>query len=215
MVCRKMFMDKSRRSFPDWETLYKNQRVESMPWYSESLDPDLELELNRMKIKKGSFLDLGTGPGTQSIKLLEKGFDVTASDLSPSSIHKASDHYNKDRINKINFIVDDILTSNFSDNEFDFIFDRGCFHVLSPENRSIYTKQVYRILKEKGLLFLKCFSEQEPEREFGPYRFSSDRIEEIFGNIGFEIKSIKETVYQGTLNPLPKALFIKMTKLTE
>ena len=51
-------MTENTRSFPDWETLYKNQEVESMPWYNESLDPDLILELDRMKIKKGSFLDL-------------------------------------------------------------------------------------------------------------------------------------------------------------
>jgi len=208
-------MAENPRSFPDWETLYKNQKVESMPWYSEPLDPDLELELDRMNFKKGSFLDLGTGPGTQAIKLLERGFDVTASDLSSSSTNKASDRYNKEGFNKINFIVDDILSSNFGNNEFDFVFDRGCFHVLSPENRLKYTKEVYRILKVGGILFLKCFSEKEPGRDFGPYRFSLDMIKEIFENGRFKIQSIKDTVYQGTLNPLPKALFIKMIKITK
>ena len=208
-------MAENPRSFPDWETLYKNQKVESMPWYSEPLDPDLELELDRMNFKRGSFLDLGTGPGTQAIKLLERGFDVTASDLSFSSINKASDRYIKEGFNKINFIVDDILSSKLGDNEFDFVFDRGCFHVLLPENRSKYTKEVYRILKEEGILFLKCFSEKEPERDFGPYRFSLDMIKEIFENGRFKIQSIKDTVYQGTLNPLPKALFIKMIKITK
>ncbi len=41
----------------------------------------------------------------------------------------------------------------------------------------------------------------------GPYRFSIDEINSIFGN-SFVIESFKETVYQGTLNLLPKALFI-------
>ncbi|MDN5846915.1 MAG: methyltransferase domain-containing protein [Candidatus Nitrosocosmicus sp.] len=104
-------MTDNARSFPDWETLYKNQEVEYMPWFSESLDSDLELELDKMKIKKGSFLDLGTGPGTQAIKLFEIGFDVTASDLSPTSIHKASVRYNDKMNNKIKFIVDDIINS--------------------------------------------------------------------------------------------------------
>lgn len=207
-------MTENPRSFPDWETLYKNQKVESMPWYSEPLDPDLEMEVCKMEIKKGSFLDLGTGPGTQAFKLFERGFDSTASDLSASSIKKASNRYNEKGIRKINFIVDDILKSNFSNNEFDFIFDRGCFHVLSLGNRSTYTKEVNRILKAGGILFLKCFSEKEPEWEFGPCRFSSEMIKEIFENSGFEIQSIKETVYQGTLSKLPKALFIKMNKLT-
>ena len=98
-------MTDNARSFPDWETLYKNQEVECMSWFSESLDPDLELELDKMKIKKGSFLDIGTGPGTQAIKLFERGFDVTASDLSSTSIHKASVRYNDKMNNKIKDLV--------------------------------------------------------------------------------------------------------------
>jgi SAM-dependent methyltransferase len=200
------------RSFPDWDTLYKNQEVECMSWFSESLDPDLELELDKMKIRKGSFLDLGTGPGTQAIKLFERGFDVTASDLSSTSIHKASVRYKNKMNNKIKFIVDDIIVSHLSSNEFDFIFDRGCFHVISPEKRSIYTEEVNRILKEGGVLFLKCFSEKEPLRDTGPYRFSHEMIKKIFENSRFKVQSIRETVYQGTLNPLPKALFIVISK---
>ena len=205
-------MTENTRSFLDWETLYKNQEVESMPWYNESLDPDLELELDKMKIKKGSFLDLGTGPGTQAIKLSERGFDVTASDLSSTSIHKASVRYNNKMNNKIKFIVDDIVNSHLSSNEFDFIFDRGCFHVISPEKRSIYTEEVNRILKEGGLLFLKCFSEKEPVRDTGPYRFSNDMIKKTFENSRFKVQGIRETVYQGTLSPLPKALFVVISK---
>ena len=154
----------------------------------------------------------GTGPGTQAIKLFERGFDVTASDLSPTSIYKASVRYNDKMNNKIKFIVDDITNSNLSSNEFDFIFDRGCFHVISPEKRSKYTEEVNRILKQEGLLFLKCFSEKEPARDTGPYRFSHDMIRKIFENSGFKIQSIWETVYQGTLDPLPKALFIVISK---
>jgi SAM-dependent methyltransferase len=171
-----------------------------------NLDPDLELELEKLKIKKGSFLDLGTGPGTQAIKLFERGFDVTAPDLSPTSIHKASVRYGDKMNYKIKFIVDDIINSHLSSNKFDFIFDRGCFHVIPPEKRSKYTEEVNRILKEGGLLFLKCFSEKEPLRDAGPYRFSHDMIKKIFEISTFKIQSIRETVYPGTLNPLPKAL---------
>ena len=39
-----------RKDFPDWETLYKSQRVETMPWYNENFDLDLEKELDERKI---------------------------------------------------------------------------------------------------------------------------------------------------------------------
>jgi hypothetical protein len=65
-------------------------------------------------------------------------------------------------------------------------------------------------LKDNGILFLKCFSNKEPRQE-GPYKFSQEEIRSLF-NKYFIIDSIKETVYQGTLDPLPKALFAVMIK---
>jgi SAM-dependent methyltransferase len=204
-------MSEKQRSFPDWNLLYKNENVVNMPWYSKDLDPDLKEEIiRRIRVTANNttsskFLDLGTGPGTQALHLAELGFDVTASDLSEYAIKKA-----KHLSNKINFIVDDILNSSLKENEFEYVFDRGCFHVISINNRERYVAIIKSILKDGGILFLKCFNEKEL-REIGPYRFSSSKINEIFGK-HFEILSIKNTVYQGTLNPLPKALFIVMKK---
>ncbi len=89
-------------------------------------------------------------------------------------------------------------------------FDRGCFHVLPIEKRPVYVSEINRILDDKGILFLKCFSTKEPRQE-GPYKFSENEIRQLFGN-GFVIISVKDTVYQGTLNPLPRALFVVMNK---
>jgi hypothetical protein len=43
----------------------------------------------------------------------------------------------------------------------------------------------------------------------GPYKFSPNDIHNILSK-NFKIKDIKKTVYQGTLDPLPKALFSVM-----
>jgi methylase of polypeptide subunit release factors len=96
--------------FPDWETLYKSQKVETMPWYNENLDPDLEDELHQRKITNGKFPDLGTGPVTQAILLAKRGFNVTGSDLSEAAIKRARNVYANEK--NVNFIVDDILNSN-------------------------------------------------------------------------------------------------------
>jgi hypothetical protein len=29
-------MSKSGKNFPDWETLYKSQEIETMPWYNDT-----------------------------------------------------------------------------------------------------------------------------------------------------------------------------------
>jgi ubiquinone/menaquinone biosynthesis C-methylase UbiE len=199
------------KDFPDWNNLYNTQNVETMPWYNENLDSDLEEELERGKISKGRILDLGTGPATQAIQLAKRGLEVTGSDVSEAAISRAKDvygHNNKDT--KISFIIDDILNSNMEDKMFDYVFDRGCFHILPIEKRPVYISEINRILDDKEILFLKCFSTKEPRQE-GPYRFSENEIRQLFGN-DFVIISVKDTVYQGTLNPPPRALFVVMYK---
>jgi SAM-dependent methyltransferase len=126
--------------------------------------------------------------------------------LSEAAINRASQIYEKEK--NVNFIVDDILNSKFKDNEFDYIFDRGCFHVLLPADRQKYISKIKQILKDNGILFLKCFRDKEPRQE-GPYKFSPDGITDLFSE-SFRIDSIKETVYQGTLDPFPRALFVVM-----
>jgi SAM-dependent methyltransferase len=133
--------------------------------------------------------------------------NVTGSDLTSAAIQRAKKVYAN---SNVVFLVDNILNSKFGNNEFDYIFDRGCFHVLPVNKRSTYVEKIKRILRKDGLLFLKCFSIKE-EREEGPYKFSETDIENIFDR-NFSIESIKETVYQGTLNPLPRALFVVMKK---
>ena len=201
-------MDSDSRGFPEWDSLYKSQQVETMPWYNEKLDSDLEEEISEQKnLHKGRFLDLGTGPATQAVQIARKGYPVTGSDISPAAIRRAKEVYGKEQ--NVRFIVDSILDSNFKDDEYDYTFDRGCFHVLNPSDRLTYVKEIKRILKEDGTLFLKCFSINE-KREEGPYRFSKKQISEIFEKESFTVIKIKDTVYQGTLDPLPVALFVVM-----
>ncbi len=187
----------------DWDSFYKENKVEEMPWYEKNLDPDLEYQLNSMNLTKGKFLDLGTGPGTQAIQLDKLGFEATGSDISKNAISKA-----KQISGKVNFVVDDILNSSFPDNAFDFILDRGCFHVFEPSLRKDYLNQIKKILKDDGILFLKVMSIEEEalSEDEGPYRFSQQEVLDTFEK-DFEIIEIKQTVYYGTLDPLPKALF--------
>ena len=40
----------TRKDLPDRETLYKTQKVETMPWYNENFDSDLEEELDERSL---------------------------------------------------------------------------------------------------------------------------------------------------------------------
>lgn len=197
-----------KHEFPRWEELYQQQQVESMPWFNPELDDDLGNALDELGLRGGSALDLGTGPGTQAIRLARLGFTVTATDISEAAIHLAREKAQKLGI-EITWMQDDILDTRL-DRQFELIFDRGLFHVLAPERRGDYVRIVSGLLKTDGYLFLKCFSRLQPGEQ-GPYRFTPEQIREIFGS-RLSVLSIKETVYQGALDPLPHALFCIMRK---
>ncbi|HEX5081264.1 MAG TPA: methyltransferase domain-containing protein [Blastocatellia bacterium] len=200
--------DDEKHEFPHWEDLYREQEIESLPWFNPELDDDLEKALGEFGLRSGSALDLGTGPGTQAIHLARRGFAVTATDISEAAIRLASEKARKEGI-EITWEQDDILDTRL-DGQFDLIFDRGLFHVLASERRQDYVRTVSGLLKTGGYLFLKCFSRLQPGEQ-GPYRFTPEQIREIFGS-RLSVLSIKETVYQGTLDPLPHALFCIMRK---
>jgi SAM-dependent methyltransferase len=189
--------------FPNWEELYKQDTIEKLPWYWPTLDPDLEAALGRHRIAGGRVLDQGTGPGTQAIALAERGFVVTATDVSPAALAYAAGKA-KEHAVEVALVHDDILASRLT-GPFEIAFDRGCFHVLAPEHRAGYAETMHRLLAPSAWLFVKTFSHlQEGER--GPHRFTPDDLRRVFEG-SLEVVEILDTVYQGQLDPFPKALF--------
>jgi len=195
----------SGKSFPEWDRLYNDLEVEFMPWYLPDLDPDLKEALAEYHLDSGSFLDVGTGPGTQAIALSKMGFDVTGVDISEKAIEKA-----KKLDEKIHFIHDDILNTRINQ-KFNSIFDRGCFHIIDQGKRTLYISEIAKLLVPGGNLFLKCFSDKNPDTGFGPYLFSRSMIESLFKD-RFIIRSIKDSVYQSLSSQEHQTLFAVLKK---
>lgn len=193
---------------PQWEEFYQANQLESMPWFNPALDDDLKRALDELGVKGGTALDLGTGPGTQAVHLARRGFSVTATDISAAAIRQAKEKAGEHGL-AISWQEDDILDTRL-DRQFDLIFDRGCFHVLAPERRAEYVGTVGKLLKTGGYFFLKCMSRLQPGEQ-GPYRFTPEQVREIFGN-QLNILAIGDTVYQGTMDPPPQALFCVMQR---
>ncbi len=193
----------NEKNFTAWEELYQNQDITTMPWYQEGLDPDLIEAFDTLHIKGGKILDLGSGPGTQAIELAKSGFAVTATDISRTAAKQGKKLAQLSRLD-ISFLQDDILDTKLNE-KFDFIWDRGLFHVIDPNERYKYIGNIVNLLNNGGILFLKGFSHKEKSKG-GPNRIKPTDIEESFSN-HFKIISIKETVFQGTLKKFPKALF--------
>ena len=201
-------LENFKETFPGWDDYYKETKVETMPWYEKNLDHDIENEIKSHNYKDGNFLDLGTGPGTQALQLLKYNFKVTGTDISQNAIEKA-----KKLSNKVDFLVDDVLNSKLPDKKFNFILDRGIFHIFDISQRSQYVKQIKRILNDNGILFLKCMSVEEknlPDNDL-PHKLSKQEIKDSF-DVNFDIEKITDTTFSGNLEMNPKALFAVLKK---
>ena len=138
----------------------QQQAIETMPWFYPELDDDLRHALDRLGLRSGAALDLGSGPGTQAMQLARRGFAVTAVDISEAAIRLAREKAEAQGV-KIAWQQDDVLATRLS-GPFDLIFDRGCFHVLPPERRPAYASTIAGLPTPGGYFFLKCFSQLQP-----------------------------------------------------
>src|SRR5262245_57082818 len=126
--------------FPGWEERYQQQAVETMPWFYPELDDDLKQALDELGLRSGHALDLGTGPGTQAMQLAQRGFDVTATDISAAAIRLAREKADAQGL-EVTWQQDDILSTRLI-GPFDLVLDRGCFHVLPLERRQDYVSTI-------------------------------------------------------------------------
>ncbi|BCX82499.1 hypothetical protein MIT9_P2085 [Methylomarinovum caldicuralii] len=188
-----------------WEARYQESPPERLPWYHPDLDPDVAEALERFGIEGGRVLDLGTGPGTQAVALARRGFQVVATDVSPTAVEQARRLAEREGV-EVTFLVDDILATRL-EGPFDLILDRGVFHVFAPEAHGRYLAVVSRLLRPGGLLLLKCFSVEETRPEGPPGRYAPEDIQRIFSG-PFRIVEIRPSAFArpGDDNP-PKALF--------
>ena len=75
------------------------------------------------------------------------------------------------------FVTLDVLAAAPANGPFDFVFDRGCFHVFDePEERAQFAARVAAALVPGGLWLSVVGSTEGPPREVGPPRRSAREV---------------------------------------
>lgn len=184
--------------------LYEMAPEENLPWHVRDLDPDFRSELTKEQNAPGkSLLDLGTGLGSQAGEMAAMGFEVTGTEISEAAVRRA-----KEKHADVTFLVDDVRKTTIS-KPFDFVTDRGCFHVLEASEHAAYISSVKRLLKPKGTFLLKVFSSEMGRADVGPIRFSLPALHYIFST-QFELLKVKRSVFQTSTPAAPLAWFLVM-----
>jgi ubiquinone/menaquinone biosynthesis C-methylase UbiE len=172
--------------YDEWDKIYRKYPLESLGWELGKPRPILVEFVEKGLVKKGKALDICCGAGTNTVYLAQKGFEVTGIDISSKAIEYAKKKAQQASV-KIDFKVQNFLELPFKDEEFDFVFDMGCFHHVEVEDRTKFIKGVHRILKNGGSYLLTCFSYKN-----GPAwnHFTRKQIIDLFSDY-FEIDEIR------------------------
>jgi len=173
--------------YEEWDRIYRRYPLEVLPWELGRPRKVLVELVEKGLIKKGRVLDICCGAGTNAIYLAKKGFQVTGIDISPKAIEIAKEKARQANA-KTQFRVQNFLNLPFKDEEFDFVFDMGCFHHVKVKDRGIFINGVHRVLKKGGSYFIFCFSDRN-----GPAwnHFTKEQIIQLFSNL-FKIKNIEQ-----------------------
>lgn len=158
---------------PSWNDSYASG---ALPWDTGEPEPLLVEFVSSGGVAPVRTLEVGARTGTNSIWLAERGFDVLGVDVSPLAVEKARAKIDGLDL-RCGFATLDFLAAPAPDGPFDFIFDRGCFHVFDePEERTRFARRVAAALKPSGLWLSLIGSTEGPPREVGPPRRSAQEV---------------------------------------
>lgn len=103
------------------------------------------------KVRPGRAVDLCCGSGSDAIYLAAKGFDVTGIDIAPTALGQAQRKGAAAGVS-VQWLLADVLRPPEL-KPFDFIYDRGCYHVVRDQNLPAYLESL-RALSHPGTKFL-------------------------------------------------------------
>ena len=144
---------------PFWEELY-GQLDAPDPFGAPSKE---FTDLARWMPRGLSVLDLGCGSGRNAIFLTERGFEVSAVDISPLAVQKLQYRVRQSGL-RINAWVQDLRTLVLT-RSYDLIIAHGWLHLLEREHWGPLLDQMKRCTSRGGYNVVTVFTDQLPPVE--------------------------------------------------
>lgn len=186
----------------DWNARYA---AGELPWDTGTPDEHLVALVSAGAIAKGRTLEVGCGTGTNALWLAERGFDVLGVDLSPLAIDKARAKAAAGKPLACRFEVVDFLAAEPAGGPFDFVFDRGCFHVFDDgEVRARFAARVAALLAPGGQWLSLIGSTEGGARDTGPPRRTARDVTAAMEPV-LEIVELRSVYFEALLESPPRA----------
>ncbi len=176
-----------------FEQMYQDQA----PWDTGRPQPAI-IRLTEAGQIRGSVLDVGCGTGENVLYVAAKGHESWGLDFVPVAIERAKAKAAQRGIDA-HFLVGNALELSRLGRQFDTVIDCGLFHTFTDEERPVFVEGLGEVLRSGGLLYIICFSDEEPGTE-GPRRITQQEIRDAFQDV-WKVKQIVPTRFESAELP--------------
>ena len=141
-----------RRYYEAYDDRYRQIHGQKLQWFADTPTPIVGEVLKRYGIdKQAGILEIGCGEGRDGGFLMEQGYRVLATDVSPAAIDYARQRYPGF---SRNFQVLDCLTEK-PEEKYDFIYAVAVIHMLVPDaDREGFCRFIREHLAEGGMALI-------------------------------------------------------------
>jgi len=162
-----------------------------------------------------SVLDLGSGMGRHTVFFAERGFEVSALDISENGMQRTEEML-KERGLSARCVVEDMSELGFADNEFGGIVSYQVINHTDTAGVQKVVNEIWRVLKPGGEVFVtlpskntwgwqqnwplldentKLRLQDGPDKDVPHFFADEDILRELFNNERLEIVSMRQVQY--------------------
>ena len=152
-----------RKYYEAYDERYKAVHKKNLRWMGYESSPIVAEIVQKYGIsKENTLLEIGCGEGRDAIALLEKGYNLLATDVSPQAVNYCKSQYKEfaDRFDLLDAV------SGTTNKKFDYIYSVAVIHMLVPdEDRKAFYSFIKEHLTENGIALICTMGDGEMERK--------------------------------------------------
>lgn len=153
----------SRKYYEAYEDRYLEVHGSGLKWFHDAPTPIVGEAIELLSVgKNAKLLEIGCGEGRDAIPLLESGYDLLATDVSPEAIRFCREKYPlfADRFEVLDCV------SGETESRYDFIFAVAVLHMLvGDEERAAFYRFIRTHLSDGGAALICTMGDGEIERQ--------------------------------------------------
>lgn len=154
LIQNKKAYDDTATEFIQKISLRSDSTVQMTDWFAKALNA----RVNKQKI---SVLELGPGSGHASKLLSEKGFEVTAIEISEKMAQLAHE-----TAPNIKMIVGEFLNHDFKGAKFDGIYAQAFIHLFPAEDAELVMLKIKSLLDKNGVCLISTTLHKDPKEGY-------------------------------------------------